>query len=91
MLKITVFAKEINGKNGKFMSLSAKGQYIPVMECNEEEFYNIRISGDQKINKEGQWQIGFEKSNDIWLDQRPEAEGKNIVHVKAKKVLFVSK
>ena len=92
MLKITVFAKEFDGKNGKFLKVSCKGKYLPLIECNDEEYYNVRIQGDLQnaIKSSGEWDIAFETRHDIWLDKRPEAVEKNLVHVKAIKVLKIA-
>lgn len=91
MMKITAFAKEFNGKNGKFLTVTCKGQYLPLIECDEDTYYTIRIHGEVKITSEGEWDIGYETRRDIWLDTRPEAKDKNLVHVNAKKVLKINR
>lgn len=91
MLKITVFAKEFEGKNGKFLKVTCKGKYLPLIECDPEEFYNIRVHGEVAIKSEGEWDIGYASRGDIWLDKRPGAEEKKLVHVNATKVLKINR
>ena len=90
MLKITVYSKEFEGKNGKFVKVTCKGKYLPLIECDPEEYYNVRVHGDFSIKSEGIWDVAYEKRGDIWLDRRPEAKDKKLVHVNATKVLKIN-
>lgn len=90
MNKITVFAKEFEGKTGKFVKVSIKGKYLPLIEANEEEFYTVKLIGGE-ITKAGQYDLGYESRKDLWIDSRPENADKNIVRIRVKKVLYIGK
>ena len=76
-------------KDGKkFQKTFAKGKYIPVATCEDDVDYTIKFVGEVKQpQSEGVFEVAFE-SGDCWLDQRIEYQDKNIVRVRARKIVF---
>lgn len=89
MKKLKVIVKEFKRKDGgTFTKITAKGKYIPLLEVESDVDYTIKFVGEiQAPTKSGVWSIGCE-DNGLWLDSRPEYLAKNIVRVRATKILF---
>ena len=100
MLKLSIVVRKHNKKDGSnFYKATAKGKYIPLVEVQYDVFYNIKLhtpkdeKGVSEVRripeKSGFYELAIPSRKDIWLDQREEMLGKNIVHVRCSKVLFV--
>ena len=100
MLKLSIVVRKHNKKDGSnFYKATAKGKYIPLVEVQDDVFYTIKLhtpkdeKGVSEVRripeKAGFYELAIPSRKDIWLDQREEMLGKNIVHVRCSKVLFV--
>lgn len=87
MKKIKVYVKKFTTKDGReFYKATCKGQYLPLLEADEEEFYNIVDINKRIPQREGAYLVGY-NDNDLWLDTREEMISKNIVRVRSAKVV----
>ena len=100
MLKLSIVVRKHEKKEGgNFYKATAKGKYIPLVEVQDDVFYTIKlhtpknekgVSEPIKLpEKTGFYELAIPSRKDIWLDQREDMLGKNIVHVRTTKVLFV--
>ena len=93
MKTIKVVLKNYKTKEGReFSKMTIKGKYIPLASANEETFYLVKfvkVEGkDVPVpTKEGIYQVACD-DNGLWIDSRPEYASKNILRVKAVRVVF---
>jgi hypothetical protein len=92
MLKsFKIIAKKYVAKNGnEFMKLSCKGQFLPVVTAQLEEYYTIKFTKNSLAKEpvnDGVYSIAYEEGK-CWIDDRPENYGKNIVRVEVQRIQF---
>ena len=89
MNTIKLLVKKFVTKAGKeFFSISKKGQYLPLSAVEPDKYYSIRLCGEAKMpTKEGIYEASYDK-NGLWLDTRTNFVGKNIVRLKAVRIVF---
>ena len=90
MKSIKVIVRQFVTKkdNKSFMTIRARGQYLPLATVQPDINYSIRLCGEAKVpTKEGIYEMAFEDTA-IWLDTRPEVAAKNIVRCKATRLVF---
>ena len=89
MNTIKLLVKKFVTKAGKeFFSISKKGQYLPLSSVEPDKYYSIRLCGEAKMpTKEGIYEASYDK-NGLWLDTRTNFVGKNIVRLKAVRIVF---
>ena len=89
MNTIKLLVKKFVTKEGKeFFSISKKGQYLPLSAVEPDKYYSIRLCGEAKMpTKEGIYEASYYK-NGLWVDIRPEFVSKNIVRLKANRIVF---
>lgn len=89
MKSIKVLNRKFVTKGGKeFYSATIKGKYVPLATANLETYYSVKlVDGGEKLpSKEGIFEIAFEERG-CWIDQRPEFAEKNILRVKAVRIV----
>lgn len=99
MRKITIVVRKFNkSKGGSFYKATCKGKFLNLIEANDDVYYNIRLhklleDGTTEPleipQREGFYDVALESRKDIWLDTREEMLGKDVCHIKTKKILFV--
>ena len=100
MLKVSVVVrKHIKKEGGEFYKATAKGKFLPLVELDDNTFYTIRFHTlkDEKGKSEpvktpertGIYEIAVPSHKDIWLDQREEMLGKNVVHIRSNKIIWL--
>lgn len=98
--KLTFIVKKFNKKDGgEFFKATIKGQYVPLLEAEENEYYTLRLHTLAKEGKksesvscpshEGVYELAYESRKDIWIDSREDMKDKHILHVRTNKVMFV--
>lgn len=75
---------------GTFIKLTVGGKFLPLALAEDDVQYQVKFtkaSEVQEPTQEGIYEVAY-SDGDLWIDTRPEAAGKNIVRVKAHKVVF---
>ena len=90
MKTIKVSLKNYQTKqNTTFTKVYAKGKYIPIATAELETNYTIKFVADgtsfKLPTKEGFYTLAV---SDCWIDTRPSYADKNIVRVKAVRMVF---
>ena len=92
MRSIKIIVRNYTTKDGReFNKATCKGQYLPIATAEVEKRYNIKFTKKSLSplpEKEGIYEVAFE-DNGLWIDTRPECDGKDIVRVNAVRVVFV--
>ena len=73
-----------------FVKLTVLGKFLPLALADDETEYLIKFTKDScaEPTKDGVYEVAYE-DNGLWIDTRPEQVAKNIVRIKAHKVVFV--
>lgn len=91
MKSLKIMARKYQTKDGReFVKLSCKGQYLPLVLCEIDTYYNIKFSKKSlspEPQEEGIYEVAF-NDNDIWLDTRAGMEDKNIVRITVQRIRF---
>lgn len=89
MKKFKVIVKNFKRKDGgTFQKITAKGEFLPLIECDIDKYYTIKFTGELKAPvKEGVWSVACD-DKDMWLDTRAEYADKNIIRVRASRIMF---
>ena len=92
MKKIKLFVRTYKTKDGReFSKISILGKYLPLVDAKDDTWYTVKFTGEVKEpTKEGQYIVGYEK-NGLWIDSREEQLKKNIVRIRAVRVVFDDK
>lgn len=89
-LKVIVRRFKSKKTGVEFTKITAKGKFLPLVEANQEETYQIKFTSKSTAVepiKEGIYSIACE-DNKIWIDSRPEYADKNLVRVEALRTMF---
>ena len=91
MRTIKIIARTYEKKaGGSFPKLSIGGKYLPLALAEEEVQYQVKFTAKSDCKEptvSGIYEIAY-ADGDLWLDTRPENEGKNIVRVTAHRCVF---
>lgn len=90
MKKIKLFVRNYKTKAGvEFSKISILGKYLPLVDAKEDVYYNVEFVGDvKKPARAGKYIVGYETSNDMWIDKRLNYVNKPTVRIRVKKVVF---
>ena len=75
---------------GSFIKCSVAGKFVPLALADENTNYRlafVKTGAAQEPQYEGVYEAAFE-SGDLWVDTRPEYQEKNILRIKAHRVVF---
>lgn len=100
MIKLSIVVNKHNKKDGGvFYKAVAKGRYLPLVEVENDSYYVLKLhtpKNEKGVSeplktpeKAGFYDVAVPSKQDIWLDQRKEMAGKNIVHIRVSKIVFV--
>ena len=92
MLKsIKIIVREYQKKEGgTFTKITCGGKYLPLAVAEEDVNYTVKFTSKSKApvpTKEGIYEVAYEDGA-LWIDQRPEAQGRAILRINASKVVF---
>jgi len=89
MKSIKIIVNEYQTKEGKkFSKAHVKGKFLPLAVASEEVSYNVKFVGSVVLpTKAGIYEVAFEE-NGLWIDSRPEYAEKNILRVRAVRVVY---
>ena len=89
---IKILVGNYTTKDGReFSKATCKGQYLPLATAEAEKRYVVKFTKKSLTpmpEKSGVYEVAFE-DNGIWIDTRPECEGKDIVRINAVRIVFV--
>lgn len=88
--QITCIVKTYSRKDNvsmTFQKATILGKFLPLVDAEDDVYYNVRFVGGNAPTKDGIYHVGYEDKG-LWIDKRPEFAPKHIVRVRAVKVVF---
>lgn len=83
---VNEYVRKADGKS--FTKAHCKGKFIPLAVASEEVDYVVKFVGSVMLpTKAGIYEVAFE-DNGMWIDRRPEFADKNILRIRATRVVF---